>query len=189
LSVQQTRRATGAAKVDIAKRLENLRRQKTVLKVGMLGNARSREPAPEETPTNPPEGGKKQRKKREKKSLKAPINNVGLAVVHEYGYAPKGIPPRPFLRPPVVDNRDTYFEAVKIAYQETRTKSFGAFERALKKLGQQVVSDTRAYVRDSQNFEALSKKTIERKRSRKPLLDTGQMVRSIDYVVVDGGGR
>ncbi len=35
--------------------------------------------------------------------------------VHEYGYAPKGIPPRPFLRPSVFENKDEIENDIKQA--------------------------------------------------------------------------
>jgi hypothetical protein len=112
--------------------------------------------------------------------------NARIGAAHEFGV---GVPRRPFVRPPMVINAPTYQEAIRIAYASTAKRGVAAFEKQMQLLAVKAAADMRAYVRDSANFKSLKRATKKRKGSSKPLIDTGQLVRSIDGVVVRGRGR
>lgn len=102
-----------------------------------------------------------------------------LASIHEYGT--KHIPKRPFIAPALVKNRGKY---LKLA-----GKSFIPIVRGKKTtnqlwhlVGQEAVKDVQNYMITA-TFTPLSPKTIKRKGSSKPLIDTGQLRQSVTYKV------
>ncbi len=106
------------------------------------------------------------------------VGNVMLAMVHEFGL---GVPERSFIRDMIDKNQLEYIKFInRIAYQV----AIGRVTKkvALMLLGAKVEADMKAYVRagvEPPNHPI----TIEKKGSSTPLIDTGQLLSSIDYEV------
>lgn len=113
------------------------------------------------------------------------LTNEELAVIHEYGTST--IPARPFLGPTFTENADKYATLLGRLSEKFnwQTESVDDLERALALIGMQMVNDTRAKIRKGID-PALSPKTIARKGSSKPLIDSGQLINSITYKVRKG---
>jgi hypothetical protein len=115
------------------------------------------------------------------------ITMAGIGAVHEFGTDDGTIPPRPWLRSAVDANRketgDRY-ESILRKILDNRVD----LTRELNRLGLWGVKIVRRYIRDTGPgvWLPLSPATIEAKGSSKPLVDTGQMVQSITYIVREG---
>jgi hypothetical protein len=116
-----------------------------------------------------------------------PITNAELGYIHENGAPEAHIPPRPFLFPWVAQNRDAIAERLKIAGKFALGGKPQQMENTLVALGLFAQSGVRqAIVRG--NFIPLAKRTLAARRARgvtrdKPLIDTGQLVSAITYVI------
>lgn len=107
------------------------------------------------------------------------------ASIHEYGLG--NVPARPFIRPPFEINRTKYLEILKAGYRlATKNKTPEGFRKLLALVGQKMAADIKNYVTQGTGVPPpLSPKTIKRKGSSRPLVDTGQMLNSISYVVIE----
>lgn len=111
--------------------------------------------------------------------------NVEIGSIHEFGSVSRGIPPRSFLRMPlelkiwdwVKANKDRYYEMLKI---NKLRKWYVALGFAAEDIVDQAFT-TRGFG----NWLPLKPKTIERKGSDMPLIDTGQLRRSISSKVLN----
>lgn len=141
-----------------------------------------------------------------------PPTTAQIAGVHEFGSPAAGIPPRPFMRPTMDANEDRYADILerRMGFVVDDRMSL---RRALGLLGQQISDDIQQKIIDKVRPK-LADETIERKRkgygrvqdadvdpdepirfvetsdggfdSGNPLVDTGQLHRSIDYQVHGG---
>lgn len=107
------------------------------------------------------------------------ISNIALAKIHEYGT--DTIPERSFIRSTVFENEPMIVELIKMVktniYKGTMT-----VEKALDIIGLQVQTLMRNKIRDGDpSWPPLSELTILKKGSSKPLIDTGQLLKSITY--------
>jgi hypothetical protein len=107
-----------------------------------------------------------------------------IAMIHEYGAPRANIPERSFIRSTVAE-RKTEMQSVMarvvralIAKQIDRT-------RALSLIGAWLQGAIKAQITVNGTFLPLAVATIRRKGSDKPLIDTGQLVNSITFVIVD----
>lgn len=121
----------------------------------------------------------------------SPVTNSALGYINEFGSPAQNIPPRPFLEPGVEEAKP---EIVKILSQAAITTQTSAqdVDVELNKAGIKAVSTVKNRIRNSTDIEPLSPVTMHaratRKKNRrtgvmKPLIDTGQMLNSITYVV------
>ena len=114
---------------------------------------------------------------------KRSITMPDLAAIHEYGAPSRNIPERSFLRASITLNQGKYGKyllgEVKdlLLLRTTPTK-------IKQVLGMQAAADVQMYMVNGK-FTPLKAKTIKRKGSSKPLIDTGQLRQSITYRVVD----
>lgn len=140
------------------KRLELLRLRKSYVKAGVLGTKGSRP---------------------------GQLTNAQLASIHEYGLGTA--PARPFVRPPFVVNKASYLDIIRAGYKAAmRSNDPGSFRRVLALVGQKMAADIRNYVTQGAGVPPpLSPRTIAAKGSSRPLVDTGQMIRAVDYEVVE----
>jgi len=123
------------------------------------------------------------------------LTNAELGTIHEFGSSDGRIPQRSFLRSTVEENRDKYkqmmadaasaFGTGKLRGAGGRFVSGGAdgLTAALNKVGLQAVADVQRKIADGIE-PPLAESTIARKGSSKPLIDTGQLRRSITHRVV-----
>lgn len=105
---------------------------------------------------------------------------VLIGAAHEFGSISRNIPARPFLRPALRKNVNKYG---RILQQKATAILLGrmSLHQALSLVGQAAQADVQKYIVAHQGFDPLKPATIKRKKSSKPLIDTGQMRQSIRY--------
>jgi len=95
-------------------------------------------------------------------------------------------PPRPFLRQSVDNNVDTIKAMCKTQLKEIAEGKKTARE-ALQAIGVTQKGLVQHTIR-SGNFVANAPATVKKKKSDKPLIDTGRMRQSVNYVILGKGG-
>jgi hypothetical protein len=111
------------------------------------------------------------------------LNNLELAVIHEYGAPRANIPARPFVRPA--------FDAHRKEYQTALAKGMVGvlagrddYDKLLGRIGAKAAADMKAYVTAGPHIPPpLKPATVVAKGSDRPLVDTGRMVGSISWQV------
>jgi hypothetical protein len=104
-----------------------------------------------------------------------------IAAVHEYGAPSAGIPERPFLKVSIVKGRPEQIRLNKINLFKIVQGSTD-FKTALGQLGVMAQGQVQQYIVDGQ-FAPLKAATIRKKKSTKPLIDTGQMRQSVMWEI------
>lgn len=112
-----------------------------------------------------------------------PIETAELAKALSYGTS--AAPPRPFLEEGIQSKSG---ELVK-ALQEEAKKVFDGGQANWNKVGTMAVGAVQEFVRGDYYRTNVpnSKKTIEYKGSDKPLIDGGNLIQSLQFIVQDGG--
>lgn len=105
-----------------------------------------------------------------------------IALIHELGTSE--IPARPFLRQTTEDHSD---DIKAFCGEKLRDiAEGGTAEEALKQLGVYGKGLVQAQIKDG-SFLPNAPATIQKKKSDKPLIDTGQMRQSVHYVIQQKG--
>lgn len=105
---------------------------------------------------------------------------IMIAAFNEFGTGI--IPERPFMRQSF-DNNFRELNVLKEKLYTTVVTGKGTAKEALNLLGIWMVSKTKGEIRNG-NFASLSEYTKAKKKSDKPLIDTAQMINSIQYDIV-----
>jgi len=114
-----------------------------------------------------------------------PISVAQLGAIHEFGAPGAGIPERSFMRTAVDEGRSKLNKLVdKLA--KMVVDGDANEEKALGILGETVKNMMKAKIRSGLK-PPNSPATIRRKGSSKPLIDTGQLINSINWEVMKGG--
>lgn len=117
-----------------------------------------------------------------------PYSNAQIGMVMEFGSAIKNIPPRPFLIPALKESQK---EAIAILKEGAQQALHGEdIEISFNKAGLFSQNKVKAKIVNG-SFEALKQSTLAARMRRrksgvagtKPLIDTGQLLASITYVV------
>lgn len=103
-----------------------------------------------------------------------------VAAIHNYGAPRAGIPPRPFFGNLVRNHEDEWPAGFATQLRETNLD----FEAALRRAGEAIAGQLRQEIVDLWE-PPLAESTIARKGFAKPLVDTGHMLNSVDYEVVE----
>ena len=121
----------------------------------------------------------------EKSSRKGePITNAELAFIHTNGSPINNIPPRPFLHPAIEKNKEVLAKYQLAAILAALDGKASEAKNACEKLGMKAASLAKSWFTDSRNGWAPNKpKTISKKGSSNPLIDTSAMRNAITYVV------
>lgn len=134
-----------------------------------------------------------------KRSLIARVVNVGfpegptetdgtpialIAATHEFGSPTRGIPERSFLRSALNENLAKYVRLNKVNLVRVLRGQLTA-EQALGQLGEMAKGHVQHRIRDGK-FAPLKSATIAHKGSSKPLIDSGNMMQAVTYVVEAG---
>ncbi|EMG31569.1 hypothetical protein [Campylobacter showae] len=109
------------------------------------------------------------------------FSNAELAAIHEFGSPARHIPERSFLRKPLISNAAAIANLAKNAVGKFITGQITA-EAALGALGEEAKNISKVAITEG-IAPALKPATIKRKKSSKPLIDTGQLLNSITYEV------
>lgn len=116
------------------------------------------------------------------------ISVAKVAYANEYGTGK--IPPRPFIRPVIEKNGDSYIESLRSILSESLDTKIG-----LSKLGMRIKKDIQISIRDVQDppnapstIRYKNRKNKNRKNKKgdtttNPLIDTGHMRRSVVYKI------
>lgn len=122
------------------------------------------------------------------------ITNPQLAAVHEFGVPEKNIPERAFMGPSFDKQREKYRQQMRDLIARAGSDA-SAIERGLGLIGAGMVSDVRDYIVGGPSVGRDNSDEVKRRKARntannkwgiRTLVDTGQMVRSISWVVVKG---
>jgi phage gpG-like protein len=108
------------------------------------------------------------------------ISNAEIAAAHEFG-VPGHIPERSFLRSTVEENKEKAAAFLAKNILETLLTD-GDKTTPFALLGEKMAGEVKRKIQTGID-PALNPKTIERKGSSKPLIDTGQLLQSITYEV------
>jgi hypothetical protein len=104
-----------------------------------------------------------------------------IAAIQDFGAPAAGIPPRPFMRNAIAEHKAEWPKALGDLLKDNDYQT----KPALEKFGQGVAGQIRQSIIDT-NQPPLKPATIRRKGFEKPLVDTGQLLASIDYEVKTG---
>lgn len=113
------------------------------------------------------------------------VTNGYIGAVHEFGSVSRGIPPRSFLRMPlelkiwewIKKNKDRYKEMLEAGSLRKWYVALG--------LRAEEIIDEAFTTRGFGKWQALKPRTVKRKGSDMPLIDTGQLRASITSQVLD----
>lgn len=108
-----------------------------------------------------------------------------IAAVHEFGSADGRIPERSFLRPGINDNLERFR---RLNFENLKRVAAGGMSltNALGRLGEAGAAAVKLQITNG-SYVSLKPATIKRKRSSKPLIDSGQLRQSITYRIAKGG--
>ena len=104
-----------------------------------------------------------------------------IGMIHEFGVPEKNIPRRSFIRVPIENNIK---EITKLIENNHRLVSENAMSAkvALDRIGIKAQNTIKESFRNN-DWKANSKATVKRKGSSRPLIDTGQLIGSISFIV------
>lgn len=106
------------------------------------------------------------------------VGNIMLMLVHEFGI---GVPERSVIRATIDKNKRKYINLIKTLARFVLFGQMGK-EQALTIIGAKVEADMKARVRAGLQ-PSLKEATKKGKKSSTPLIDTGQLLSSLDYRV------
>lgn len=107
--------------------------------------------------------------------------NAMIAFVMEFGSVSKNIPERSYLRSTILEQADKYSKILSETIPDA-IKDGARPHDAYSRLGIIAMNDVRLKIASGE-FAALAPATIKRKKSSKPLIDTGMLRQSISYEV------
>lgn len=116
-----------------------------------------------------------------------PINNAEIGYLMETGSPAQNIPERPFLVPGVENATKQFTPHLKAAGLSALEGKTAMIERDFDRAGMVASSAVKAKITDGP-FTPLSPKTLQKRRAKgrageRPLIDTGQLRRSVTHVV------
>ena len=108
--------------------------------------------------------------------------------VQTHGSPAYSIPARPVLQPAIKDSRSAIGKQIAVAYRAAMHGDMAGAERGLELAGMVAQNAARAWFENPKNkWPPNSARTIKAKGSDSPLIDTGEMRKSITYVIRDMG--
>jgi hypothetical protein len=107
-----------------------------------------------------------------------------IALIHEYGAPRANIPERSFIRSTIAERKAELQSVMARVVRAMIAKQIGR-EQALGLIGAWMQGAIKAQITSNGTFAPLKPATIARKGSDKPLIDTGQLLNSITFIIVD----
>ena len=112
------------------------------------------------------------------------VTNAELLFIHTNGSPVRGIPARPVLQPAIENDKERVGEMLGKAIDAATSGNKEQVVPALERAGQYGANICRAwFTNPSNSWEPNSEETKKRKKSSRPLIDTGEMRKSITYIV------
>lgn len=111
----------------------------------------------------------------------AQLTIAEIGAIHEFGAPGANIPERPFLHPGIREGADQIARLSQVLLFQLQNGETTKNE-ALEQLGLLGVRLVQEKIRNGE-FVPLSPRTIARKGSSQPLIDTGQMVQSVTFAI------
>ena len=119
---------------------------------------------------------------------KGTVPTASIAAVQELGSIKQSIPARPFLNPALDENRD---ENVRLMLDAAKdTLNGGNLSASFEKIGGKLVGDVQTKITEitqpplkQSTIKARARRHSKGIASDKPLVDTGEMLRSVSYEV------
>lgn len=121
---------------------------------------------------------------------KGVMTNSQIGYLNEKGSTAGNIPPRPWLVPGVESSTAKVIKTLKVFAKKSMDKKKDEIERGLTAAGLISQSAVKNYIVKGENFQPLSKVTLEARKSagfkgEKPLIRTSQMLNSVTFVIRD----
>ena len=104
-----------------------------------------------------------------------------IGMIHEFGVPEKNIPSRSFIRVPIENNIKEITKLIENNHKLVSENSMSA-KVALDRIGLKAQNTIKESFRNN-DWKPLKRATIKRKGSSRPLIDTGQLIGSISYIV------
>ena len=104
-----------------------------------------------------------------------------IGMIHEFGVPEKNIPRRSFIRVPIENNIKKITKLIENNHKLVSENAMSA-EVALSRIGIKAQNTIKESFRNI-DWKPLKRATIKRKGSSRPLIDTGQLIGSISYIV------
>jgi hypothetical protein len=120
-------------------------------------------------------------RKSSEEDANADITNIELGLIHEFGVPEKGIPERSFMRSTASEESENLGKLANIKIDECLHGEISAYD-AFATVGAYFQGKIVDKITDG-DFVTNNEKTIQRKKSDKPLIDTGQLRAAITYEV------
>lgn len=123
------------------------------------------------------------------------ISNAELLFIHTNGSPINNIPARPVIEPAIVHNRATIYKLMKNSAIDAMAGNIPEARLDLEDLGQHSSDVCKKWFVDPANGWPENVPSVKRRKMKKgsseprPLIDTGQLRKSITYVMVRDGGR
>ena len=115
-----------------------------------------------------------------------PYSQAHKLYIREHGSPMLSIPPRPVLQPAIEDNKEYIGQLLAEAGKAILQGDAAAGETKLHNAGDFAAAAAQGWFENPQNgWPPNSPRTIRRKGSDQPLVDTGEMRKAITYVVRD----
>lgn len=109
------------------------------------------------------------------------VTNAELGIIHEFGAPERGIPERSFMRSTAEEESKNVAKLAGIQIKKSLNSEISAYD-AFSVIGNYLQVKIVDKITEG-NFEENTKETIKRKKSSKPLIDTGQLRASITYEI------
>lgn len=116
------------------------------------------------------------------------ITNAELLYIHTNGSPANNIPPRPIVEPAIQDSKEEIGTLLKEAILKALEGDTGGAIAGMEKAGIQGENAVKGWFTNPKNgWAENAESTKKRKGSSKPLIDTGQLRKSITHVVKKKG--
>lgn len=112
---------------------------------------------------------------------------VKVAQEMHFGVSSKKIPPRPFLDRGIIKGEKDLSMFMKKNLKQVTDKD-QKLDRALNRIGLFAVDLIQSYIENGK-FKELSRRTVEAKGSDKPLIDTGLLKNSVNFIIKKSKGK
>jgi len=104
-----------------------------------------------------------------------------IGMIHEFGVPEKNIPKRSFIRVPIENNIKEITKLIENNHKLVSENAMSA-KVALDRIGIKAQNTIKESFRNN-DWKPLKRATVKRKGSSRPLIDTGQLIGSISYIV------